>query len=319
MPQSGGGYIKILVAERRIRMISVIICTYNRDKYIYGVLESLVKGCLQTSDYEIVLVDNNCTDNTRREAERFVSAWPDVKMRYVIETNQGLSYARNKGICEAGGDILVYVDDDAFVNDCFLSNYAELFIRRPEIFAAGGPIIPHYENGKEPSWMTYHLKRLLTGYLDFGNKERDFPGDNFPGGGNAAYRKDVFTRIGLYNVDLGRKGGDLGCGEEKDIFSKMKAAGMKFVYTPGSILYHRIPQYKLEEDYFNRVTCGIGASEKSRTLAISRRAYAVRLVKEAVKWAVTIVLWFYYLLCLKPKCGNKLVRFRWNVSKRLIK
>lgn len=299
-------------------MISVIICTYNRAKYIYGVLESIAKGDYPAGKYEIVLVDNNCTDNTKAEVERFCNNYPDVSLHYFVESNQGLSYARNRGISESQGDLLVYVDDDAFVNDHYLSNYAELFARRKDIDAAGGPIIPHYEGGAEPLWMTYHLKRLLTGYLNFGDAERDFPGENYPGGGNAAYRRRVFDIVGKYNVELGRKGGNLGGGEEKDIFGKMKSAGMHFVYTPGSILYHSIPQYKLEEDYFNRVTCGIGESERRRTLAISKSEYAKRLFKEAVKWGGTLVLWVIYLIRLKPACGNMLVRFRWNVSRKLL-
>ncbi|MDO5443013.1 MAG: glycosyltransferase [Bacteroidia bacterium] len=299
-------------------MISVIICTYNRAKYIYGVLESLAKNDFPCDRYEIVLVDNNCTDNTAAEVSRFKEAWPEVKLRCCKETDQGLSYARNRGIKEASGDVLVYVDDDAFVNGKYLSNYAELFARRPDIQAAGGPIIPHYETGSEPSWMTYHLKRLLTGYLFFGDEEKDFPGDNYPGGGNAAYRASVFDEVGLYNVELGRKGGNLGGGEEKDIFNKMESAGMKFVYTPGSILYHSIPGYKLEEDYFTRVTCGIGDSERIRTLAVSKAEYMKRLFKEAVKWAGTLVLSLGYLLKGKAQCGGKLIRFRWNVTRRLL-
>ena len=299
-------------------MLSVIICTYNRDKYIYHVLESLAKGTLPPHEYEIVLIDNNCTDNTSSELDRFAMNWPQVQLRRFVETHQGLSYARNRGIREAKGDVLVYVDDDAFVNGRYLENYKELFERRKEISAAGGPIIPHYEIGAEPQWMTYHLKRLLTGYLFFGDKEKLFPGENYPGGGNAAYRKSVFDKVGSYNVELGRKGGDLGGGEEKDIFAKMKAAGMRFVYTPGSILYHSIPAYKLEKDYFDRVTSGIGISERKRTLAISRIEYAVRLAKELVKWAGTLVLSLGFLLRLKPQCSGKLLRFRWNVSKTLI-
>lgn len=299
-------------------MLSVIICTYNRDKYIYSVLESLAKGTLSPGGYEIVVVDNNCTDNTNEEVARFCANYPDINLRYVVESNQGLSYARNRGIIESKGDLLVYVDDDAFVNDRYLENYEELFERRKEISAAGGPIIPHYESGIEPSWMTYHLKRLLTGYLYFGKAERNFPGENYPGGGNAAYRKDVFEIIGLFNVDLGRKGSNLGGGEEKDIFSKMKAAGMRIVYTPGSILYHSIPDYKLEADYFKKVTYGIGVSERRRTLDISHHAYLIRFLKEFEKWCGTIALWLKYLLCFKPECGNKLIKFRWNVTKGLI-
>lgn len=299
-------------------MISVIICTYNRDKYIYNVLRSLAEGSYPRDKYEIVVVDNNCTDNTQEELKRFAADYPDVTVKVVKELEQGLSHARNRGILESGGDILVYVDDDATVNKEYLSVYDEFFLRNAGIEAAGGPVIPHYEDGTEPEWMTYHLRRLLTGYLYFGDKERDFPGDNYPGGGNAAYRKKVFDTVGLYNVELGRKGDSLAGGEEKDIFNKMTSAGMRFRYLPGAILYHSIPHYKLERDYFDRVTCGIGESERKRTLRISRTAYLQRLVKEGVKWCGTLVLWIIYLFRGRVRCGNMLVRFRWNVTRKLL-
>ena len=299
-------------------MISVIICTYNRDKYIYNVLKSLALGTLEHSAYEIILVDNNCTDNTRKEVDHFCNVFPQVSLRYFVETNQGLSHARNRGIKESKGDILVYVDDDATVNPEYLKTYADWFESHPETDAAGGPIIPHYETGSEPKWMTYFIKRLLTGYLYFGDKAKPFPGQNYPGGGNAAYRSRVFEKVGLYNVELGRNGDSLGGGEEKDIFDKMKREGMQFVYLPQAILYHSIPGYKLEADYFNRLTAGIGQSERARTLRIGKSSYRKRLLSELKKWCATIVLWCFYLITFRPGRGNMLIRFRRNVTKALL-
>lgn len=299
-------------------MISVIICTYNRDKYIYNVLKSLALGTLEHSAYEIILVDNNCTDNTRSEVDHFCNVFPQVSLRYFVETNQGLSHARNRGIRESKGDILVYVDDDATVNPDYLKTYADWFAAHPETDAAGGPIIPHYETGSEPKWMTYFIKRLLTGYLYFGDKAKPFPGQNYPGGGNAAYRSRVFEKVGLYNVELGRNGDSLGGGEEKDIFDKMKREGMQFVYLPQAILYHSIPGYKLEADYFNRLTAGIGQSERARTLRIGKSSYRKRLLSELKKWCATIVLWCFYLITLRPQRGNMLIQFRRNVTKALL-
>ena len=299
-------------------MISVIICTYNRDKYIYNVLKSLALGTLEHSAYEIILVDNNCTDNTRSEVDHFCNVFPQVTLRYFVETNQGLSHARNRGIRESKGDILVYVDDDATVNPDYLKTYADWFESHPETDAAGGPIIPHYETGSEPKWMTYFIKRLLTGYLYFGDKAKPFPGQNYPGGGNAAYRSRVFEKVGLYNVELGRNGDSLGGGEEKDIFDKMKREGMQFVYLPQAILYHSIPGYKLEADYFNRLTAGIGQSERARTLRIGKSSYRKRLLSELKKWCATIVLWCFYLITFRPGRGNRLIRFRRNVTKALL-
>ena len=299
-------------------MISVIICTYNREKYIYNVLSSLAHGTFPAHLFEIVLVDNNCTDDTHAEVDRFCADNPSVTLRYFVETNQGLSHARNRGIKESKGDILVYVDDDATVNPDYLRTYADWFASHPETDAAGGPIIPHYETGSEPRWMTYFIKRLLTGYLYFGNKPGPFPGDNYPGGGNAAYRSRVFEKVGLYNVELGRNGDSLGGGEEKDIFDKMKREGMQFIYLPQAILYHSIPGYKLEADYFNRLTTGIGQSERARTLRIGKSSYRKRLMSELKKWCATIVLWCFYLITFRPGRGNMLIRFRRNVTKALL-
>lgn len=297
-------------------MISVIICTYNRARYISAVLESIA-GC-GYEDYEIIVVDNNSSDNTADLVSAFEQKHQGLKLRYCVEPVQGLSSARNRGIAEAQGDILVFVDDDATVGKGYLSCYAELFERRPEVYAAGGPIIPSYECGGEPAWMTYHLRRLLTGYLYFGDRERAFPGKQYPGGGNAAYRKEVFRKIGLYNTALGRNGGNLGGGEEKDIFRRMEEKGLGYVYVPGSVLYHSIPDYKLEDDYFNRLTLGIGESERIRTRAVSKSAYFKRLCMEAVKWAGTLVLYLKYLILFKPECGDRLVRFRRNVTRGLL-
>ena len=72
-------------------MLSVIICTYNRDTYIYNVLRSLAENSLPRTEYEIVLVDNNCTDRTREECARFRADYPQVAFRYVTERQQGLS------------------------------------------------------------------------------------------------------------------------------------------------------------------------------------------------------------------------------------
>ena len=285
---------------------------------MYNVLRSIAEGGYDKSCYEIVVVDNNCTDNTQEELERFIGDYPDVSLKCVNETVQGLSSARNRGIRESDGDILIYVDDDATVNSEFLSSYAEFFCANPDVDAAGGPCIPHYEDGAEPDWMTYHLRRLLTGYLYFGDREREFPGENYPGGGNAGYRRKVFETVGLYNDELGRKGDSLTGGEEKDIFNKMKSAGMTFRYIPGPVLYHSIPHYKLEEDYFNRLTCGIGDSERNRTLKVSRSAYVLRVLKEMVKWGGTLALWVAYLFKGRPECGNMLIRFRRNVTLHLL-
>ena len=298
-------------------MLSVILCTYNRERYIYNVLQSIAAGGF--GDYEIVLVNNNSTDGTESECQRFAKDHPEVAMRYCVEKQQGLSYARNRGIMESQGEVLVYVDDDAMVNREYLQTYAKFFNRNKEAVAAGGPITPRYDGCEEPSWMSHYTRQLVTGELNLGTREREFPKGAFPGGGNAAYRKSVFDEVGLFNVELGRKGNSLIGAEEKDLFDKMTSRGMKFYYLPNAILYHLIPPKKLTQDYFDRLTYGIGVSERYRTLQIGKKKYLNRLLKEAVKWGGTMVLWTGFALKGQFSKGNKLVAFRKNVTRGLLK
>ena len=297
-------------------MLSVILCTYNRERYLYNVLHSLAAGTCR--DYEIVLVNNNSTDGTEAECRRFQADHPDVAFRYCIESQQGLSYARNRGIRESQGEVLVYVDDDALVNPEYLQTYADFFRQHPEAMAAGGPILPQYDGCEEPLWMSHYTRQLVTGKLDLGSHEREFPNGAFPGGGNAAYRKEVFDQVGLFNVELGRKGNSLIGAEEKDLFDKMTSRGIRFYYLPTAILYHLIPPKKLTDDYFNRLTDSIGVSERYRTRQIGTGKYLGRLWKEAVKWGGTLALWTGVALKGQLAKGNKLVAFRRNVTRGLL-
>ena len=298
-------------------LLSVILCTYNRDKYIYNVLRSVAENDYPHDKYEIVLVNNNSSDNTESECQRFRADYPDIKFLYCVETNQGLSYARNRGIQESRGNLLVYVDDDATVNKAYLRTYADFFDKTPQAVAAGGPILPVYET-EEPSWMSHYTRQLITGRLYLGDRQRPFAHGAYPGGGNSCYRRSVFDAVGLFNVELGRKGSSLIGAEEKDLYDKMTTLGMRFYYLPTAILYHIIPPSKLTQDYFDRLTHGIGVSERYRTLQISKKKYVSRLFKEAVKWGGTLALWCRFALCADTAKGNKLVAFRRNVTRGLL-
>lgn len=298
-------------------MLSVIICTYNRQKYIYNCLKSIADNEYGVNEYEIVLINNNSTDDTEAECDRFRKDFPQIDFNSFVEKQQGLSYARNRGIAEAKGDILVYVDDDATVNKEYLSTIAVFFEQNMDAMAAGGAIYPVYET-HEPAWISKYTKTLITAYKDEGNKIIRLKGKKFPSGGNAAYRKEVFRSIGGFNTELGRKGTSLISGEEKAVFDKMKALDMPVFYLPNMILYHIIPAHKLTKEYFDNLTLSIGKSERLRTLAISKTAYLKRLLEEVIKWGASFVFCIGYFLLLSPNKGIKLLRFRLNVTKGLL-
>ncbi|MDR2954734.1 MAG: glycosyltransferase family 2 protein [Prevotella sp.] len=296
---------------------SVIFCTYNREKYLYNAMKSIADQQFPYAAYEIVLVNNNSTDDTEAVCNRFRQDYPLINFRYFIETNQGLSYARNRGVSESRGEILIFVDDDATVFDGYLSAINTFFKTHPEVRACGGPIVPVYEADK-PRWLSHYTEQLIGGALYEGNNEKPFRNGKYPGGGNSAFRKEIFEKYGLFNVELGRKGTGLIGAEEKDLYDRLTKGGEAFYYLPRMGIYHYIPQKKLTESHFTELTYAIGKSERIRTKGVASKAYRSRVFSEVKKWIGSIILFFYYTITLSPSKGWKLLQFRWYVSKGLL-
>lgn len=296
---------------------SVIFCTYNREKYIYNAMKSIAEQDFPYTDYEIVLINNNSTDSTESICNRFREDYPQVGFRYFIETNQGLSYARNRGVKESRGDILVFVDDDATVFESYLPSINIFFDAYPEVNACGGPIVPVYEVEK-PKWLSHYTEQLLGGALYEGDKVKPFRNGKYPGGGNSAFRKAVFEKYGLFNVELGRKGTGLIGAEEKDLYDRLIRGSEQFYYLPQMGIYHYIPEKKLTKAHFRELTYSIGKSERIRTKGVSPKAYRNRVLAECKKWMASLVLFAGYTLVLSPGKGWKLMQFRWYVSKGLL-
>ena len=301
-----------------MKRLSVIFCTYNREKYIYNAVKSVIDQKYDWNKCEILIVNNNSTDTTEEIIKKIQSEFPLIEIRYMIETNQGLSYAKNRGIKESNGEILVFVDDDATVfENNYLSSIDDFFAVYPEAGACGGPIVPVYEVEK-PKWLTKYTEALLGGALYEGDKLKPFKNGKYPGGGNSAFRKEIFEKYGLFNVDLGRKGTGLIGAEEKDLYDRLRKGNVQFYYIPQMGLYHYIPAKKLSEEHFKELTYSIGTSERIRTKAVSEKEYLRRKLNEFKKWIGTLVLFTAYTFSFRPSKGLKLLQFRWNVSKGLL-
>jgi len=116
--------------------ISVIIITSNRAKMLEGVLVSLVQQTRLPE--EVVVVDNNSSDNTKEIAENFKGK---LNIKYVLEVRKGIPIARNTGVGKSSGEIIVFTDDDC-VADINWLHYLELsFLRDPSIGVVGGEIL----------------------------------------------------------------------------------------------------------------------------------------------------------------------------------
>lgn len=297
--------------------LSVIICTYNRAKYIFDVLKSIVDNSFSKELFEIVLVNNNSTDNTEAECKRFQSDYPTINFHYFIENNQGLSFARNRGIVESKGEWLIFLDDDAFVGKDYLQNLTDNLQNYPDAMAFGGKIIPLFEAGSIPTWMSPWSYSWVSA-LDMGNKVQLFKAKAYPIGANMGVLRTCITQCGDFNTALGRSKDNLMGGEEKDFFNRVKAKGGNIYYFPTIPVQHIIPEHRTTKEFIGRLALGVGKSERARTKKISNYSYRKRLLAELIKWGATMILFAFYLLTFKPSKGAMLVLFRRNVSLGLL-
>lgn len=297
-------------------VLSVIICTYNRGKYLPMVLNSLETQTLPKSEFEILLINNNSPDDTDRIIQEYISI-SSLRIRYCIEYNQGISYARNRGVNESKGEIIVFLDDDETVEADFLSNIKDFFEDYQDAGITAGPVIPVFETNK-PQWLSPYIERAITGKYEKGNKIKKLPPRDYPGTGHACFRKRLFDQYGDFKTNLGRKGNSLMGAEDKDFFLRLMNGNENCYYLPGARIYHHIPAEKLTDSFFQKITYAMGKSERVRTINLGRKKYYKRLLQELFKWGASVILWIGYLITLSPQKGNKIIEFRYNLTKGLI-
>lgn len=288
--------------------LSLVIATYNRAEQLMVTLDSVARQTLSADRWECIVVDNNSKDDTRQRVEAFSVEHPQLNIVYHLEQNQGLSYARNAGIAKAQGDIIAFVDDDERIVPEFVEAYFELFDNKVDAMSAGGKIVAEYSTGR-PEWMSRYTEQPIANPMDFGSEVKLFPKRRIPGGGNMAMRRSVFEEVGVFNTNLGRTGGRLIGGEESELFERMAERGMACYYVPRAVMYHIIPESKLQPDYFERLSYNTGISQRLRAEIRGRK---VRLyVMEVAKWCATL------LLCLihRPQQSRYLLKMRKNISK----
>lgn len=294
--------------------LSLLIATYNRADRLIETLESVVVQDAPREQWECVVVNNNSTDCTAERFAAFAAAHPQYNLRMVEEHNQGLSYARNRGIRESTGEYMAIIDDDERIVPEFISAYISLFDTVPEAVAGGGPIVPVYPAGR-PAWMSCFTERPIANTMYLGDRVREFPEGHIPGGGNMAIRRSAVKRYGVFDISLGRVGTSLTGGEESDLFERLRLAEAKYYYTPKAVMYHIIPAEKLSRGYFSRLSYNIGVSQLRRAM-FYRRVGRVR-VAECGKWVVTAAIAAWFFVTLRWSRADYLILMRCRITRGL--
>lgn len=232
------------------RGISVIICCYNSAWVIRRTLEALKEQRFKSPvPYEIVLVDNKCTDNTVEVAE---DAMKDCKVNFHIvkEDTPGLANARRKGIKEVNYEYVLYCDDDNLLCPSYVSTMVKLLDSMPDVGAIGGKGIAEFET--EPAEI---VKENLGAYAVGSQTEHE----NWLWGAGLTLRtalvRDVYDNQKCYL--MGRKGKELLSGDDTELVMSMILRGYKVFATDDVYYTHVLKAERLTEEYFYRLNEGL--------------------------------------------------------------
>jgi glycosyltransferase involved in cell wall biosynthesis len=228
---------------------SVVIATYNRAADLRATLASLA-GLRPNGDWEVIVVDNNSTDDTRDAVAAAARTFP-VPLHYVFEREQGRSPALNAGIRTARGAIIATTDDDVRVEPDWLDRAADGLARLGCDYV-GGRVLPIW-GATPPAWLPDRGGKhwAVIALLDYGADPIEF-GSRVPLGVNMAFRRDAFDRAGLLDPNTGRKAGTLLGQEVREWCIRARAAGVRGFYVPELVVRHIIPAARLNKTYFRR-------------------------------------------------------------------
>jgi glycosyltransferase involved in cell wall biosynthesis len=297
--------------------ISIVICSYNRADYIINAIDSLCNQSLSKDKFEVLVVDNNSIDNTGELVMAYIENHPGHNLKYLTESRQGASFARNTGAEFSKGRLLCFMDDDAVAEKNFLLNILSFFETHHDAAGMGGRIIPRYIP-EEPRWMSHYVSSLV-GNFDYSKEVEAFRPGKYPLESNMIVVKKDFDAIGGFNTDLpGVKGTLRIGGEGKDFFLRLQALGKAIYYDPSVIVHHVVEVKKLTPHYMYRIASGIGRGERVRMKAVGKFAFFKKIVEYLYKLAGSVVLGIMYALKGKPSQSWPVIKFRIDALKGLM-
>jgi glycosyltransferase involved in cell wall biosynthesis len=264
--------------------VSVIIPTYNRAATLSITLESLVEQTYPKHKYEIVVVDNNSSDTTRRVVEQ----WQQkslVPIKYLFEKRQGVHFARNVALGISKGEILYYTDDDMIADNNLLIEIVKPFAYDSRVAAVTGRVLPKWKQ-QPPDWVVNLCSNWLLSLHDRPERLIIAPYDCGVFSCHQALRRSAFIESGGFNPE-NTAGEWIGDGET-GMNIKLQRLGYWFCYTSASVTHHMIPLERMSQKYLNKRLANQGNCDSYTDYR--RHAYSrFDLVRQIISHAVGLL------------------------------
>ncbi len=240
--------------------VSVIVSTYTKDRHsdVLRCVESLFNQTEKPDEVILVL------DPVDALIEFYREIIPS-KVKIVASSGFGLSNARNTGIENARGDVIAFIDDDAWADEQWLERTVENY-EDDIVYGVGGKIVPVFDEGR-PKWLPEELD-WIVGCTYKGMPETKAEVRN-PLGANMSFRREAFEIAGLFRTEVGRYGKKLLGSEETEFSMRLRRLkpDVKIVYDPSAVVYHRVPtqrsnlRYALKRAYYEGYSKAILSKE----------------------------------------------------------
>jgi glycosyltransferase involved in cell wall biosynthesis len=236
--------------------VTLLICTFNRSRDLQEMLATtLAQDTDGSFTYEVLVVDNNSTDDTRQVVERLI-ADGHRNLRYIFEGQQGKSFALNTGLAAMRGSIYTIADDDSLVPPTWVRSIVEGFRTHPDVSFLSGKVLPLWI-GEVPAWIgNEHWSAL--GVADYGDQPFYVDTNRLVCLLACSFRRSDIDAVGGYRNALGVSGNLIGSVEDLEILQRLCRSGRKGIYLPHIAIQHKVPPGRLTMAYHRRWHTGHG-------------------------------------------------------------
>ena len=244
--------------------VSIIICCHNSATRVKSTLDYLAKQEQEYLNLEVILVDNNSSDDTIEVAnEKWKELLTPFPLRVIKEKQLGLSNARKTGVLTALGEIIIFCDDDNWLSENYLSEAYNLLNSNKSIFGVCGYCEP-VAKVNLPNWFEEYSQIYACGAPQI---EDEMSKELYTlRGAGMAVRSDVIKDLynsGIVHFSSDRKGQSLSSGGDDEISFWLRALGGKLLYSENLKLKHFMEESRMNVEYRNRLEAGIKMSTKS--------------------------------------------------------